>query len=181
MKKQSELVVAQATAVAAASVQTLLHNGSWRWLYAERMETTELCFLADVLNEESGVPWSRWPYGRAFDEHSELAWQRRPDGNYDLCWLAEGGAPPAGISWTTSPGWQASDPPVETLLHGSLDRGRSSQEPQRRASWSEARIPRYLYHPVASSGDDLPERVTLVTQAYAQQGIVGLTRLLAVR
>ena len=53
----------------------LLQEVAWRWLYAERMEDTRLCFLEDALNDQ--VPWTRWRYARAFDEDSELTWQRR--------------------------------------------------------------------------------------------------------
>lgn len=156
-----------AGAVTAETLHTLLQNGSWRWLYAERMEDTALLWLADAL--QGAVPWMRWQHGRAFDPGSELAWWRQADGQYQVRLLTDGTAP-MGIRWESPTEWHpvADTPSTETLLYGLSDgNGRT---------WSEARIPRHFAYPV----EDTPRRVFLTTQTYWQDGQTFLTRLLMV-
>jgi hypothetical protein len=159
--------------VSPASLGDLLQSEVWPWLYAERMEATELMFLADAL--EADVPWQRWQHGRAFGSESELAWWRQPDERYQVRLLAEG-ALPAGLAWGEAVAqWTPwSDKAEATLLHGTLD-GETGDRP----SWSEARIPRWLHYPVTEQ--PAPERVVLLTLVYQRNGIPGLTRLVGVQ
>jgi hypothetical protein len=176
---------------------------AWPWLYGEAMLGSALTTLPPLL---AGDPpgWQAWTHGRAFGPESELSWRRQEDGRYRLRLLQDSGAPPPGVDWGAGQTWEvwvapaaqtpaaqtpaaqtpaaqtpAAQTPLPTLLHGTLDDGRSRESGQ--ASWSEARIPRYLTYPVQIDlerlAEDVNVRVTLSVQAYAQHGVVGLTRL----
>ncbi len=168
--------VFQVEDVSAETITALLAQAAetWPWLYAERPETTELLWLA-----ESQADWQQWPYARAFGPESELNWQRQEDGRYTLRLLTD--APPpvlTGLDWGAAAVWQPFGSEQSTWLHGRLDEDRS--EVQGELTWSEARIPRWLAYPLGAETAP-PERVVLQVQTYAQGGIVGLTRLLAVQ
>lgn len=160
------------------NLASLLDPQRWRWLYAERLETTALAFLADVLADE--VPLARWQHGRAFDQAGELAWWRQEGGRYELRLLTESAQPALGdLNWRQGQQWQPAGDVQETLLHGTRDDEVAAEGEGR---WSEARIPRWLRYPVETAEEQKPPKhVVLVTQAYGQNGVVGLTRLLAVR
>lgn len=162
--------------VAAAALEALLSQSSepWPWFYGERSETTELFWLEDVLST-----WQQWTYGRVFGPQSELVWWQRGNGRYDLRLLTDG-PPPAvtDFSWGQPAAWEAHGEAGQTLLHGQLDEDRTKTRDQ--ATWSEARIPRWLAYPLKTEADNVPKRVILTTQTYAQAGIVGFTRLLSV-
>jgi hypothetical protein len=150
-------------------------NGRWRWLYGEAETGVELAYLA-------GMDWRLWPHGRAFGEQAELAWWRQADGRYQLRLALETGSLPTitGITWGSPETWWVWEPEAaRTLLHGRYDVGRSQEIGQ--ASWSEARIPRWLHYPVSvDAAQPKPElvRAVLLTQSYRQQdGLVGLTRV----
>lgn len=156
---------------------SLLQAGRWTWLYAERMETTELMLLSDATAGE--LPLTRWQHGRAFDEQHELTWWRK--NNYsDLRLLTKDAQPEIGsLQWGKGAEWQAAGVPQETLLHGTRDDEAANRG---EARWSEARIPRWLFHPLPlNEGQYPPRQVGLLVQSYAKNDIVGLTRLIAVR
>lgn len=150
-------------------------NGRWRWLYSEAETGVELTYLA-------GVDWRLWPHGRAFGEQAELAWWWQADGRYQLRLSLDTGRPPdiTGMTWGSPETWRSwRKDVVQTLLHGRYDVGRAEEIGQ--ASWSEARIPRWLHYPVTvDAAQPKPElvRAVLLTQSYQRQdGLVGLTRL----
>lgn len=162
--------------VPAETVTALLTQAGskWPWVYAERPETTELLWLAAVQPN-----WQQWPYARAFGPESELSWQQQANGRYTLRLLTDSTPPVlAGLDWGAATSWQPFGREQSTWLHGRLDEDRS--EAQGELTWSEARIPRWLAYPLAAEAAP-PERVVLQVQTYAQDGIVGLTRLLAVQ
>jgi hypothetical protein len=158
-------------------------EGTWPWLYGEAETGLLLQKLADARAE-----WKAWRHGRAFGPAAELDWWEeeggRYRGRYRLRFLAASVAPPddPALPWSDAEEWDAwDDEPAVTLLHGTYDRDRS--QTQERPSWSEARIPRWLHYPVDVPAADAPEalRAVLVSRAYAQNGIVGLNRLIEIR
>lgn len=152
----------------------------WSWLYGETALGTTLAALPP-LTTTLDAGWADWSPGRAFGPHAELRWWAQDDGRYRLRLLHDAGPLPPGQVWGDGQVWVAWGSPLPTLLHGTLDTGRTAESGQ--ASWSEARIPRYLVYPVDGDLETIPPdavvRVTLTVQAYAQDGIVGLTRLCA--
>lgn len=161
-----------ATAVPADVLHQLLQAGSWPWLYAERMEGTELLRLAVAL--AGTLPWTRWAHGRAFGPESELTWWRQADGRYQLRLLSESVAPDGDILWQAGEPL-AADPPYQSLLFGTYDDDSAGDVP----SWSEARIPRRLHYPLAADSPPA-EQVALRLQNLRYHGIAIGTRLLAV-
>lgn len=161
-----------ATAVPADALYQLLAAGSWPWLYAERMEGTELLRLADAL--AATLPWTRWAHGRAFGPESELAWWRQADGHYQLRLLTEGNVPDGSISWQANEPLTA-DPPYQSLLFGAYDDDSAAGIP----SWSEARIPRRLHYPLPADSQPA-KQVALRLQNLRRHEIAVGTRLLAV-
>ncbi len=165
---------------AADIVETILTQEAkqWPWLYAERPETTDLLWLTASLPN-----WQRWVVARAFGPTSEFSWRRQGNGRYDLRLLTDESPPQIkAFDWGKSANWDvwtSDNNPHPTLLHGQLDTDRSKERGI--ATWSEARIPRWLTYPLPQNGDDFPNQVTLLTQTYAQNGIVGITRLLSVQ
>lgn len=163
------------TGVTADALESLLRGGSWPWLYAERMEATELCFLAEAM--AGNIPWQRWRHGRVFDPQSELSWQRQPDGRYHLRLLTTVSPPQTDrLDWGDADEWPAAGRQTATLLHGIRN---DEPFPDGKPRWSEARLPRYLAYPVTEAAP--PERVALVTQAYWQSRTTLATRLVAVQ
>lgn len=147
-----------------------LAAGDWRWAYAERQDDIILCWLSHL---PGGV--NHWDHGRAFALQSELAWWRQPDGSLQLRLLAE--TPPAsGHGWQDGGVWQPYGPVQQTVLHGLRDDAPPDPETP---AWSEQRIPRWLHYPVPLDSRGAPLRVVLLVQPYAQNELVGLTRLLA--
>lgn len=150
-------------------------DGRCPWLYGEAETGVTLARLAEA-------DWRRWPHGRAFGQAVELAWWREGNGRYRLRLCLERGAPPddLGLTWGTPESWlPRSADHEETLLHGSYDVDGSREIGQ--ASWSEARIPRWLHYPLdvdgeAAGADQI--RAVLLTRPYCQSDQrVGLTRL----
>lgn len=157
--------------VSASVLAPLLSGNHWRWLYGERREATELCWLADAL--AAAVPWQRWRHARLFNNNSELAWWQTGNDSYRLRLLATDAPPRAeGITWYPGTTWQAVGNPVATLLHGERD---DQPHAEGRTSWSEARIPRWLFYPVPPT---TATRVALLVQPLARNGIIGLHRLM---
>jgi hypothetical protein len=173
-----------------ADLRAALEDERLTWAYASRMEDAGLGWLQDLLDEQPlgaplsdgrpGVPLTRWSEGRAFGPELEVDW-RRDGETYRLRALLEQGEPPQGVDWgePVSTSLKANGGERHVLLHGELDEGRSASS--ERITWSEARIPRYLAHPVEiRERKEPPRQVTLVVQDYARNGAVVLTRLLKV-
>lgn len=147
---------------------------TWPWLYVETVTDTELLWLQPALAETGW--WNKSFHGRAFGPKSELAWWRVADDTYELRLLTVASPPLAeGVVWGEAIPWEPWGTAIWTRLYGELDTDRSQQSGI--STWSEARIPRYLAYPLEGKPST---RVLLKTQAYARDGIVGLTRLLAV-
>ncbi|MCB8983450.1 MAG: hypothetical protein H6659_06485 [Ardenticatenaceae bacterium] len=147
---------------------------TWPWLYVETATDTELLWLQTALTETGW--WHKSFHGRAFGPKSELAWWRVADDTYELRLLTVASPPLAkGVVWGEAIPWEPWGAAIWTQLYGELDTDRSQQSGI--SIWSEARIPRYLAYPLE---EKTSTRVLLQTQAYARDGIVGLTRLLAV-
>lgn len=161
-----------ATAVSADALYQLLQAGSWPWLYAERMEGTELLRLAEAL--AAALPWTRWAHGRAFGPESQLTWWRQADAHYQLHLLTEGVAPGGNIAWQAGEPLTA-DPPYQSLLFGTYDDDSKDGVP----SWSEARIPRRLHYPLPADSQPAAQ-VALRLQNLRYHGVAIGTRLLAV-
>ena len=162
--------------VSKTTLNTLLTETAshWQWFYGEQKEGIELLRFSEVLPS-----WSQWTHGRAFDTERELSWWREDNGGYQLQLLTEKAPPTTTIAWGNPTIWKPVGSYYNTLLHGELDNERSKE--QGIATWSEGRIPRWLMYPLDIHPDDAPQRVVLTTQTYAQNGIVGLTRLIRVK
>lgn len=169
-------------------LQVALDDERLRWAYASRVEDTGLGWLDDLLDEQPlgaslndrrpGVSLTCWAEGRAFGPGLEVDWWS--DGETcRLRALLEEGEPPNDIDWgvPVNASLRATGGERCVLLHGELDESSMSGD----YTWSEARIPRRLAHPYElQEGKYPPQRVALVTQDYARDGAVVLTRLLKV-
>jgi hypothetical protein len=166
-------------------LRTALSDERLTWAYASRMEDTGLGWLHDLLSgdplgapqsgKRPGVELGRWNEGRAFGPDLEIDWWR--EGSlYRLRALLEEGDPPSEVSWgvTSEPLERIGDERA-VLLYGLLDEEASRDE---EPTWSEARIPRRLLHPV--QGNERPPRAVLFGCDYGHSGVVTLTRLVKV-
>lgn len=187
-REMKTLTILTAEGVSAEALGTVLEDERLRWAYASRMEDTGLGWVRDLLAGEAlgavsedrrpGVPLERWEEGRAFGPDLEVDWWREGDGYRLRALLEEGDEPKAkGVSWSEASGGQLiAQEERYIVLHGTKDE--SSGAPP---SWSEARVPRPLAYPYESEADEaLPERIALRGQDYARNGIITLTRLVAV-
>ena len=185
---ERELTIYVAEKVTADDLRAVLNDDRLRWAYASRMEDTGLGWLCDLLDgrplgapvndDRPGVSLDHWAEGRAFGPDLEVDWWREGQ-TYRLRALLEEGLHPANVTWNARQGEALNAIGGERciLLYGTLD-GKTLRE---RPTWSEARVPRHLAHPYVP-GDDkpLPGRMTLLCQDYGCDGLVVLTRLIAV-
>jgi hypothetical protein len=180
------LTIRVARGVSLEDLQQVLSDSRLIWVYAERMADTGLGTVVDLVNGKPlgapengchpGVKLERWEHGRAFGPEIEIDWWREGEvfrlralSNSDL---------PGPVEWLEleeEATLAAVGGPRLVLLHGSYDTGSAPTRP----TWSEARVPRHLAYPVQFGGL-APQRVALLGQDYARQGIVVLTRLIEV-
>jgi hypothetical protein len=163
-----------AAAVTADTLTKLLAWGrdqGWQWLYGEGVTEIVLTWLAPTLDTQPAA-WQEWSHGRAFGPSGEISWWLEGDGRYRLRCLSETDAQPLAdeIAWGAAATWQRWsaggrwDNAGETLLHGSFDSGRS--QTSGRPSWSDGRIPRYLYYPVEVDIDQAPTEMRAVLNSW---------------
>jgi len=186
MSEQRTLIIRTAQGVSLEALRRVLAENNLRWVYAERMADTGLGTVADLLAGEPlgapkdgsrpGVELARWKHGRAFGPDLEVDWWREGEA-FRLRALSEATLP-QGVEWQEpgdGPALVAVGAPRAMTLYGTHD----EKSPPDRPTWSEARVPRYLAHPVHIDGSP-PSRVALLGQDYAQRGVVVLTRLVGV-
>jgi hypothetical protein len=183
MEDQKRGIIYVARGVSVEMLRQVLGHPGLRWAYAERMADTGLGTTVDLLDSQPlgaptdgrrpGVDLERWEHGRAFGPDLEIDWWCEGE-TFRLRALSEK-APPEGIPWMgIGDGLEAVGSPCKMLLYGAFDQGSNSERP----TWSEARIPRRLAHPLKD--EPRPERVALLGQDYARRGTVVLTRLVGV-
>jgi hypothetical protein len=156
-----------ARAAPLGALRQALQGCGLRWVYAERMETTVLTTLADLLAGDA--PPERWQHGRAFERRLELAWWQSAHG-WDLRAILVEGALPGSVAWQEDRRAAKIEPLEEEKLFLFGERG------QGQSAWSAVRIPRYLHYPLEGG----PERVALCVRPYQVDSLRCDQRLLEV-
>jgi hypothetical protein len=166
------LRVFQKGRVERARLKAVLGDDRLDWVYGERMEDVHLEWLADLLDGEEET-LDQFSAGRAFGRTMEVDWWQEKDG-YRLRTLLEQGNPPKGIEWDTidAPLLESMGQDEHSLvLWGTFDEDLDA--------WAEDRVPRSLLYPVPREGG-APDQVALLVRDYRRDGVVVLTRFIAV-